>query len=64
MRPLEMNGVQSCARCWFWREPPRGLTVGECRKLTPSVSGWPRTKPTDWCAKWIAGAEWEKEPKA
>ena len=39
---------RKCGDCRFF--DPAGL----CRFAAPSVAGWPKTSPRDWCGEWTA----------
>lgn len=48
-------GRKTCAECGAWEAKPAGLqqqSKGECRKNSPSIAGWPKTTPNDWCRAW------------
>lgn len=48
-------GGKTCAQCGAWESKPAGVqqqSKGECRKNSPSIAGWPKTMPNDWCRAW------------
>lgn len=38
----------TCSICEQWE-----AKTTECRANAPSVNGWPKTKPDDWCGAWL-----------
>ena len=43
------SAVMRCSACmWFvWKKP--SLTVGRCRRHSPTMEGYPVVSATDWC---------------
>lgn len=51
-----LSGSKRCEGCRYWlQNPPPNEHLGDCRRTSPDVAGWPVTAASEWCGEYDSG---------